>query len=132
MKHSTKLIITGCLFASPAFATQDIPASCKALASTAAQLVDQSTEESKDGSDQELTIKGDAIHAPVTKVTFLGNCDEDTHHKLKQSWCRVAGGSPDVYQLEVSDKQDNWTGKKATVIMTSNRGYCRIDEVIAE
>lgn len=108
-----------------------LPESCKQIASQSTQILDQRVEEGDD-SHADITLKSDPAHLPVTKVSFLGNCDENGD-RLKKSWCRVAGGSPDVYQVKVSDKSDDgYVGAKATVIVTFNRGYCRVDEIISE
>jgi len=75
-----------------------------------------------------VTLKKDLQTFPISNVKYLGNCDED-YGKLKDSWCVVAGGSPDVYQATVSRVDQGNTYAVGTVVVTYNRGGCWMDEV---
>lgn len=132
MKSS--LLLTGMLLAAANFAaaTPAIPATpdiCDSVANYAAvglqmAFSDGTWMDVYDPASVRLTRD---LNKYPFKKTFLGNCDEDAG-KLKDSWCQVAGGSPDVYQYDISEKDGNDTYPIATVIVTYNRGGCWVDE----
>jgi hypothetical protein len=106
--------------------TNPLPDVCKTVANIAAQALEFRS--SDDDAAKTVTLTEDLVHFPVTKAVYLGNCDDD-HASLKQAWCRVGGGSPDVYRVEVSDAEDS-AGKPypiATMVVTFNRGGCWVD-----
>lgn len=131
----TKVLLAGMLLtggAAMADTAPTMPNICKTTANYGAQAAnfrfnDQSWGDPND--PDQLTVKKDFKTYPITAVKFLGNCDDDPGNVLKESWCHVAGGSPDVYQVDVGQVQDKDIYPMATVIVTYNRGGCRVDEV---
>lgn len=134
MKHAAQILLASTMVATTSFANDkvDMPAICKTQANYAVQALNLGF---SDGSfadkhnPSSVKLKLDFKNLPITKIEFLGNCDED-EAKLKESWCVVAGGSPDVFKAEVAMSDDQ--GNKypyADVIVTYNRGGCRVDEI---
>jgi hypothetical protein len=124
---NSKVILAAMMIsAAPALAANKIPDICKTAANYAAQTASIRYQEGS-GSDEynpkTLKLKRDHKAFPA-KYKFLGNCDEDGA-KLKTEWCEVAGGSPDVYQAEVSA----FGVPTINVIVTYNRSGCWVDEV---
>lgn len=109
-----------------------IPQICKSAANYAAKAANISMEDgtySEAYDPAKITFKKDFVKFPITKVEFVGNCDETPN--IPENWCRVAGGSPDVWKVEVSQR-DADTGSAypiADVVVTYNRGGCHVDEV---
>lgn len=130
----TTTLLTGMLLLSaPTLAKADtMPDICKSVANYAAQALDLRF---SDGSfsDKEnpktIVMKRNLKKYPMT-VKDLGNCEDNIN--LKESWCRVAGGSPEVYQVDVARKETDGSYPFATVIVTYNRGGCWVDEVVSQ
>jgi hypothetical protein len=128
MNMKAKVIMTGVLLSSAqAMAAVNLPEICQTAVNFAAGALNAGFNE--DGEDPAtLTLKKDFVTFPITKSVLLGNCDEDAA-KLKKSWCTVAGGSPDVYQVTVSENSNGSTFPREIMIVTYNRGGCFVDEV---
>jgi hypothetical protein len=136
MKKSKLLFAGLVLSTSPAFAADPaIPEVCKTAAYYSALTFDISYTDgtwSDKYNPKKLTLKKDYKKYPITSIQFLGNCDDGTS-TLKESWCQVGGGSPDVYQVEVSKAQSKTDVYPiANVIVTYNRGGCWVDEATSK
>jgi hypothetical protein len=127
----TELLLAGMLLSSaPAMAAHDaIPDICKSVANYATQaLALQFSDGTFSDKYNPTTIQliEDFKTYPFTSIKDLGNCDQNPH--LKKSWCNVAGGSPEVYQLDVAESDGaDASYPFATVIVTFNRGGCWVD-----
>ena len=124
MKKTTLAAVA--IMGAPALADTGMPAICyTAVNLSAATLNERYTDESfGDAYDPaQITLKKDFAARAITKTTFLGSCEDQ--QKFKPGWCRVAGGSPVVWQAEVTENGE----KTATVTVTYNRGGCWVDEV---
>jgi hypothetical protein len=131
MKKSNLLLAGSALLsAAPALAT-DAPDICKTAVNYAVQAADLQIE---DGSfapkydPSHITMAKNFKTYPIAKVTDLGNCDSENSN-LKESWCRVGGGSPEVYQIDVNKSERGQSWELATVVVTVNRGGCWVDEL---
>jgi hypothetical protein len=119
------------LSSAPVLAAADtVPDICKAVVNYTAQTLDLRLEDGtwSDGlNPKKIVLKRNDAQYPAD-IKFLGNCDQD-YNSLKQTWCRVAGGSPDVYEAKVTKNEGkNGSYPFATVIVTYNRGGCHVDE----
>jgi hypothetical protein len=109
----------------------DTPDICSAVANyavIATQIRFQDGTFSDKYNPKSLRFHRDLVDYPVIQVTDLGNCEENGTN-LKESWCRVAGGSPEVYQYEFGHKESGVVTPIAGVIVTFNRGSCWVDEL---
>jgi hypothetical protein len=128
----TKTLLAGMLLvAAPLAQAEVMPEICKSAVNLVAKAlsVPYSDGTFADKYDpNKITLKKNFAKYPMT-VTFLGNCDET--QGLKETWCQVAGGSPNVYQVDVS-RRESTTGDAypmAKMIVTYNRGGCWVDDV---
>jgi hypothetical protein len=75
-----------------------------------------------------IVLKKDFKKYPIV-ATYLGDCEEQ-NAKIKPEWCQVAGGSPTVFQVEVSGPDGNGgTVPEVKITVTYNRGSCWVDQV---
>ena len=105
-----------------------MPDICKSAANYAAQSMDIPFTDGNWGDLQDpasVTLKKDLVNYPVTNVESLGNCDEDP--SLNPAWCQIAGGSADVYQIEVAKANGANTYDFVSIVVTFNRGSCWVD-----
>ena len=124
-----ELLLAATLFLSPVAQADSMPEICKTVVNFTAQSLNVRTTEGSWADPYNpgsIRIRKDLRKFPITSEKFLGNCDEDSG--LKESWCRVAGGSPNVYQAEVGQAEGNEAYPFATVIVTFNRGGCHVAE----
>lgn len=132
------MFVAALLAVSPAAMADDAPGICKNLANYAAQMLGTSFQDGTfaDGviNPARLTLKTDFTNYPLGTVKDLGNCDEPTPGQppLKDSWCQAAGGSPEVYEIDISR---SWGANIpvqpfAAVTVTYNRGGCSIDQIL--
>lgn len=126
----SKIALAGMLIAgSNAFAVT-LPDICKSAANYTAKMMNIRYQDGTFGDSynpSSIRLTRDLVKFPITQVTFLGNCDETPG--LKESWCQVAGGSPDVYQVKVGKKEsDGHVYPMSTLVVTYNRGGCWVDE----
>ena len=131
MKTTSKMILAGAILSgSQCFAQANkAPESCNTVAKLGVQVSGLRLEE---GSLEPINLtltSEDAKNYVVTESIYLGNCDDESV-KLKPTWCQVAGGSPDIYQLEVAKIENTTNYPRATVIVTYNRGGCRLNDII--
>ncbi len=129
---NSKILLAGALLSSgQALAAEPMPKLCNSAINYAVQTLDLGLSDGTfaDAYDPaSVTIKKNTKTYPVTQVKYLGSCDDDQLH-LPPAWCQVAGGSPDVWQAEVSRVDGNYSTPAATVVVTYNRGGCRVDKI---
>jgi len=127
---SKSILATALLASAPAMAFT-MPDVCKTAANYTVQAMDQHYDDGDVGNPNnpnQITLGLDFKFYPVISVKDLGSCDEK---KFKDSWCSVAGGSPEVFQIDVaydSNGKGSTAYPFATVYVTYNRGGCWVDE----
>lgn len=136
---NTKLIMAvTTLFMGSVSLADDMPAICKNLAQYTAQITELRFTEAAYGdvyNPKTLKLNSDFKKYQISKVTDLGNCEEEIPgaEPLKDSWCRVAGGSPEIYRAEVSVVDSSGGSYPAVdVIVNYNRGGCTVREVVTK
>ena len=126
---SSKSMIAGMLLAAATPAMADVPAGCLSVANYAAQALDLRMGDAYTGggTPDSVSLKADFAGYPVTASRALGDCGAPGTH-FPAAWCKVAGGMPSVFQVEVS-KSDSQGGVApfADVVVTFNRGGCWVD-----
>ena len=127
----TKTLLAGMLLvAAPLAQAEVMPEICKSAVNLVAKAlnVPYSDGSFSDAYDpNKITLKKNFAKYPMT-VTYLGNCEETPG--LKDTWCQVAGGSPNVYQVDVARVEaPGESYPMAKMIVTYNRGGCWVDDV---
>src|SRR4051812_11668325 len=113
MKMNPKLLLATLIFTGSQAMAATMPHICANVAGYAAQTTSLRFTDGTWGDKENpshLELKSDFKTYPVIKETYLGNCDEDpANPNIKEEWCRVAGGSPDVYKAEIGQNYDGNT-----------------------
>lgn len=132
MKTKKNSLLVGALVAAaPAMAGDEMPEICNSAVNYAVQVLNLGLSQggpAEEYNPDTITLKKDFSQYPIQNVKYLGSCGEEGN--LKDEWCEIAGGPASVYRVEVGQVRNaNNTRPLASVVVTYNRGGCKVGEV---